>query len=183
MPLCRSVTSGRRPACRPRAGTARALHALRLASVKAAVYLGRTAVGHSPANSAVFDSLGPVETSRPGLPRIAYIGQVHSRQRVAEVDEPILYGANTAGMAPVLLHPNEWLDGALVTSYISTRWRPIFTRIIRLSWNSIAGIARAKSRWSGPSPLWPVLIMMIAPEMPCWQPIRRNGVSRLRGSF
>jgi glycine reductase len=36
---------------------------------------------------------------------------------VAEVDEQILYGANTAGMAPVLLHPNEWLDGALVTSY------------------------------------------------------------------
>ena len=95
----------------------RALHALRLASVKTAVYLGRTAVSHSPANSAVFDSLGPVEASRPGLPRLAYIGQIHSRQRVAEVDEPILYGANTAGMAPVLLHPNEWLDGALVTSY------------------------------------------------------------------
>jgi glycine reductase complex component B subunit alpha and beta len=95
----------------------RAWHALRLASVKAAVYLGRTAVSHSPTNSAVFDSLGPVEASRPGLPRIAYIGQIHSRQRVAEVDEPILYGANTAGMAPVLLHPNEWLDGALVTSY------------------------------------------------------------------
>jgi glycine reductase len=95
----------------------RALHALRLASVKAAVYLGRTAVPHTPANSAVFESLGPVDASRPGLPRIAYIGQIHSRQRVAEVDEPILYGANTAGMAPVLLHPNEWLDGALVTSY------------------------------------------------------------------
>ena len=95
----------------------RALHALRLASVKAAVYLGRTAVSHSPANSAIFESLGPVDASRPGLPRIAYIGQIHSRQRVAEVDEPILYGANTAGMAPVLLHPNEWLDGALVTSY------------------------------------------------------------------
>ena len=61
----------------------------------------------------------PVEASRPGLPRLAYIGQIHSRQRVAEVDEPILYGANTAGMAPVLLHPNEWLDGAVVTSYFN----------------------------------------------------------------
>lgn len=97
----------------------RALHALRLASVKAAVYLGRAAVGHPPADSAVFDSPGPVDASRPGLPRLAYIGQIHSRQRVAEVDEPILYGANTAGMAPVLLHPNEWLDGALVTSYFN----------------------------------------------------------------
>ena len=95
----------------------RALHALRLASVKASVYLGRTAVGQPPVSSAVFASSGPVDASRPGLPRLAYIGQIHSRQRVAEVDEQILYGANTAGMAPVLLHPNEWLDGALVTSY------------------------------------------------------------------
>src|SRR5262245_30333831 len=39
----------------------RALHALRLASVKVAVYLGRTAVGHTSANSTVLDSLGPVE--------------------------------------------------------------------------------------------------------------------------
>jgi sarcosine reductase len=97
----------------------RAWHALRLASVKTAVYLARTAVHHSPADRAVFDSLGPVEASRPGLPRLAYIGQIHSRQRVAEVDEQILYGANTAGMAPVLLHPNEWLDGALVISYFN----------------------------------------------------------------
>lgn len=97
----------------------RALHALRLASVKAAVYLGQTACGQTPASSAVCDSPGPVDASRPGLPRLAYIGQIHSRQRVAEVEEPILYGANTAGMAPVLLHPNEWLDGAVVTSYSS----------------------------------------------------------------
>src|SRR5262245_17298552 len=48
----------------------RALHALRLASVKAAVYLGRTAISHTPADRAVFDSLGPGEASRPGLPRI-----------------------------------------------------------------------------------------------------------------
>jgi glycine reductase len=97
----------------------RAWHALRLASVKAAVYLGRTAVGHTPAHQEVFDSPGAGDTGRPGLPRLAYIGQIHSRQRVAEVDEQILYGANTAGMAPVLLHPNEWLDGALVISYFN----------------------------------------------------------------
>lgn len=97
----------------------RALHALRLASVQAAVYLGRAALPHPPAHSVSFDSQGPVDASRAGLPRLAYIGQIHSRQRVAEIDEQILYGANTAGMAPVLLHPNEWLDGALVTSYFN----------------------------------------------------------------
>ena len=44
----------------------RVLHALRLASVKAAVYLGRTAVHQSPADSAIFESLGPVDASPRG---------------------------------------------------------------------------------------------------------------------
>ena len=39
-----------------------------------------------------------------------------SRQRKPEVDEPILYGANTDGMLPMVLHPDEWLDGAIVPS-------------------------------------------------------------------
>jgi glycine reductase len=51
------------------------------------------------------------------LPRLAYIGQIFSRQRKPEADEHILYGADTDGMLPTLLHPNEWLDGALVPSY------------------------------------------------------------------
>lgn len=96
-----------------------ALNALRLASVKASVFLARAGIGHVPAETDIFDLPGPQDTTREGLPRIAYIGQIHSRQRVAEVDEMILYGANTAGMVPVLLHPNEWLDGAVVTSYMT----------------------------------------------------------------
>jgi glycine reductase len=51
------------------------------------------------------------------LPRVAYVGQIFSRQRKPEQDEQIIYGADTDGMLPTLLHPNEWLDGALVTSY------------------------------------------------------------------
>jgi glycine reductase len=96
-----------------------ALNALRLASVKASVYLARAAVEQEASTTEVFDIQGPAETRHEGVPRIAYIGQIHSRQRVAEVDEAILYGANTDGMVPVLLHPNEWMDGALVTSYSS----------------------------------------------------------------
>lgn len=95
------------------------LHALRLASVRAAVHLAGAAVGQQAATTEIFDTPGPVVSGREGLPRIAYIGQIHSRQRVAEVDEQIFYGANTAGMVPVLLHPNEWLDGAVVISYSS----------------------------------------------------------------
>jgi glycine reductase len=95
------------------------LNALRLASVKASVFLARAAAGQTATETEVFDLAGPAGIDREGLPRIAYIGQIHSRQRVAEVDEQILYGANTVGMVPVLLHPNEWLDGALVTSYMT----------------------------------------------------------------
>ncbi len=96
------------------------LNALRMASVKASVFLARAAAGQAATARAidVLDLAGPAQ-DREGLPRMAYIGQIHSRQRVAEVDEQILYGANTVGMVPVLLHPNEWLDGALVTSYMT----------------------------------------------------------------
>jgi sarcosine reductase len=94
-----------------------ALNALRFASVKASVYLARAAFGQTAATTETFDAQGPVVLGRQGVPRIAYIGQIHSRQRVAEVDEQILYGTNTVGMVPVVLHPNEWLDGALVISY------------------------------------------------------------------
>lgn len=96
-----------------------ALHALRFASVKTSVFLARAAVGQEATTEEVFETPGPAASRREGVPRIAYIGQIHSRQRVAEVDEQILYGANTVGMVPVLLHPNEWLDGALVTSHSS----------------------------------------------------------------
>lgn len=94
-----------------------AQNTLRLASVKTSVFLAKTALDQSPNATEVFQSDGPIQAGRDGLPRVAYIGQIHSRQRVAEVDEQILYGANTAGMVPVMLHPNEWLDGGVVSGY------------------------------------------------------------------
>ncbi len=115
-----------------------ALHALRFASVKTSVYLARAAIGQAATATEVYDAPGPAAASREGVPRIAYIGQIHSRQFVAEVDEQILYGANTNGMVPVLLHPNEWLDGALVTSHRSSgvetyfyQNHPILTEVYR----------------------------------------------------
>lgn len=94
-----------------------ALNAIRLAAVKTAVYLARAAIGQTPATTEIFATPGPAGPHHANTPRLAYIGQIHSRQRVAEVDEQILYGANTTGMLPVLLHPNEWLDGAVVTCH------------------------------------------------------------------
>ena len=91
--------------------------AYRLAGLKAAVYLARAAANATPVSIHEFESVGPAGAGRDGLPRVAYIGQIFSRQRKPELGEQILYGASTDGMLPVLLHPDEWLDGALVPSY------------------------------------------------------------------
>jgi sarcosine reductase len=91
--------------------------AYRLAGLKAAVYLARAAANDTPVSTYTFDSVGPAEGDRDGLPRVAYVGQIFSRQRKPELGEQILYGAGTDGMLPVVLHPDEWLDGALVPSY------------------------------------------------------------------
>ena len=93
------------------------LNALRVASVKAAVYLGKTGISRSPSSTDVLDLEGLHRNGLQSLPRVAYIGQVHGHQHGTEIDEQILYGANTRGMMPVPLHPNEWLDGAVVISY------------------------------------------------------------------
>src|SRR5919109_5595531 len=50
-----------------------ALHALRLASVKACVHLAGAAVGQEAETTEVFDAQGPAVARRDGVPRIAYI--------------------------------------------------------------------------------------------------------------
>src|SRR5512139_639542 len=89
--------------------------AYRLAQLKIAVRLAQAAFSMAPARTEAFDN-ADAET-RAGLLRLAYIGQFFSRQPKPEADEHIIYGADTDGMLPTLLHPNEWLDGALVPSY------------------------------------------------------------------
>ncbi|HSF58958.1 MAG TPA: glycine/sarcosine/betaine reductase component B subunit, partial [Candidatus Binatia bacterium] len=91
--------------------------AYRLAGLKTAVYLARAAIKEPPASTQTFESVGPAAGDHDGLPRVAYIGQIFSRQRKPQLGEPILYGADTDGMLPVALHPDEWLDGALLPSY------------------------------------------------------------------
>jgi glycine reductase len=92
------------------------LKAYRLAGVKVAVHLAQAALDKKSASNETFEPIGAEATGRAGLPRVVYIGQIFSRQRKPAVDEPILYGTNTDGMLPVILHPDEWLDGALVPS-------------------------------------------------------------------
>jgi sarcosine reductase len=89
--------------------------AYRLAQLKIAVRLAQAAFERAPAQAQMLDT--SLKDERAALPRVAYVGQIFSRQRKPEPDEHILYGADTDGMLPTLLHPNEWLDGAVVPSY------------------------------------------------------------------
>jgi hypothetical protein len=58
-------------------------------------------------------SLGTAKPHPEGLPRFAYIGQIHSRQRVAEANEHILYSHNTNGLMPVLVAGSDNFDREL----------------------------------------------------------------------
>ena len=89
--------------------------AYRLAQLKAAVHVARAALLSKPERCETLDTA--IAADRADLPRFAYVGQIFSRQRKPERDEAILYGADTDGMLPTLLHPGEWLDGALLPSY------------------------------------------------------------------
>ncbi|WP_180994414.1 glycine/sarcosine/betaine reductase component B subunit [Bacillus sp. Marseille-P3661] len=50
------------------------------------------------------------------LPKVAYVFMLASHQR-SERGEPILYGDDLTGFLPTILHPNEVLDGAVISPY------------------------------------------------------------------
>src|SRR5207249_7900120 len=54
-----------------------------------------------------------------GLPRVAYVFQLHSHQRPTVPGEGLLYGDNCRHLLPTILHPNEVLDGAVMRAYDS----------------------------------------------------------------
>jgi glycine reductase len=103
------------------------LAAVRLAALKAAVYLARTAREARPDRVEVF-ALPPSPRVPPELahlPRVAYVFQIHSHQRPTGVDEGILYGDPVRRMLPTIVHPNEVLDGAVLRGFMGrsvTTW-------------------------------------------------------------
>jgi glycine reductase complex component B subunit alpha and beta len=113
----------------PAPGTERSdyLAADRLAALKAAVYLARTASEAEPNRVEVF-ALPPsprVPAELANLPRVAYVFQIHSHQRPTGLDEGILYGDPIRRMLPTIVHPNEVLDGAVLRGFMGrsvTTW-------------------------------------------------------------
>ncbi len=82
--------------------------AVRLAILRAAAYLASATEGRAPASVQRYE-LGPAARD---LPRVAYICQIMTE---GSVHQSFVYGRTVDGMLPVVMHPNEFMDGAIVT--------------------------------------------------------------------
>jgi sarcosine reductase len=106
----------------PAAGVGRQdyLSAIRLAGLKAAVYLARAARDAAAGRLEVFDLPAPtrVPAAMQQLPRVVYVFQIHSHQRPTGLEEGILYGDPVRQMLPTVVHPNEVLDGAVLRGFM-----------------------------------------------------------------
>lgn len=82
-------------------------HSLHVASKKAATYIGKLAVNETPDEEVVYTlEKGGLE----GLPKVAYLAGVFCQSYMSETT---MYGESLLASMPVLLHPNEVLDGAI----------------------------------------------------------------------
>lgn len=93
--------------------------AIKKAGLKTAVYLAKAAEGIAPDETIHYDLSAPAGDGPAGkdLPRIAYIFQVASIQHGIIPGEPVLYGLHVNKMLPTIIHPNELLDGALISPF------------------------------------------------------------------
>jgi len=82
--------------------------AIRRAALKVAKYLANSAVGNDPDDSTVWD----FSSQDPDLPNVVYFYQLQGQGRMADT---FLYGHDIHNLVPTMIHPNEVLDGAIVS--------------------------------------------------------------------
>jgi glycine reductase complex component B subunit alpha and beta len=82
--------------------------AVRRASLRVADALAAVTVGVEPPHREAFELAPP----REGLPRVVWVHQVRAQGPMVQT---FLYGQEMTGIVPTVLHPNELLDGALVS--------------------------------------------------------------------
>ena len=82
--------------------------AIRRAALKVAEYLASSAVGNDPDESTVWD----FSSQDPDLPNVVYFYQLQGQGRMADT---FLYGHDIHNLVPTMIHPNEVLDGAIVS--------------------------------------------------------------------
>jgi glycine reductase len=110
-------------------------YSVRQAGFKAAVYLAGAAGDNQVDEVEVFDT----ETIHPDLSRIAYYYQLYSPQHDARgIPDPVFYGSPISVTLPLVVHPNEIVDGAVLSGYTirmmetySIQNHPIVTELFR----------------------------------------------------
>jgi sarcosine reductase len=93
--------------------------AMKKAGLRAAVYLAQAGRELKPDKVETYDlpPLTEVAKGMENLPRVAYIFQLYMNQFMPLPGEPIFYGDSIRRLVPIVLHPNEVLDGAIVRPY------------------------------------------------------------------
>ena len=93
--------------------------ALKTAGLKAAVYLAQAGADVQPEAIEVYETplLRESPVALTALPRVSYIFQLFTNQRIPLPGDPVLYGQPVDKMVPTILHPNEVMDGALTDPF------------------------------------------------------------------
>ncbi|MGL4859549.1 MAG: glycine/sarcosine/betaine reductase component B subunit [Enterobacteriaceae bacterium] len=101
-------------------------HALRWAAMRLAEYLGQCTAQLQPEEYETY-SLAPVAGRGPelsALPKVVYVMQVQSQMEESGYND-LAYGWDTNRMLPTLMHPNEILNGAVISGSFmpsSSKW-------------------------------------------------------------
>jgi sarcosine reductase len=95
------------------------LLAQKLAGLKTARYLAQAGQSIEPDEVEIYElpPLSQITAELEQLPRVAYIFQAYCTSFPAIPGEPILYGDSLRKLIPILVHPNEILDGAIINPY------------------------------------------------------------------
>lgn len=88
--------------------------AVRLAGLKAAAYLGQAARDVEPDALEVYELGSYLETAAqyPNLPKVVYVYMLQSQ---GLLHDTWVYGVDAKRILPSLIHPNETMDGAIVS--------------------------------------------------------------------
>ncbi|MEL7608106.1 MAG: glycine/sarcosine/betaine reductase component B subunit [Bacillota bacterium] len=92
---------------------------IRLASLKVAACLAETTKELSAENIETYE----LNDTAEGLPRVAYIYQIQSQGALLET---FVYGSDAVHLVPTLMHPNEFMDGAVVSGNHSMQTTPTY---------------------------------------------------------
>lgn len=89
-------------------------HAVRMAGLKVAAYLGELARNITPDESEVFETLSVRESMEryPKLPRVGYVQMLQSQ---GLLHDTYVYGVDAKKILPTIISPTEVMDGAVIS--------------------------------------------------------------------